>query len=337
MKKKIITSISIVLIAATGFAQKVALHSASGVQHFTGTAPFQAAYTAAASGDTIYLPGGSFAPPANFNKTLIIYGAGHYPDSTTATGKTFIGGAVTLQAGADNFHLEGVEVTGNFILANNNSVNSVTVKRCKMNGTFEVQGNLSTPSSNLSLIENVFLGGISFANAQNVAIFNSIFNGDISGSIGNMFRNNIFLSNSYSSSSYRVTIAGDNNIVENNIFLRTGDWELNGNGNTARNNITVKAAPNWSTNSITSGNYTGVKHDTIFVNQTGYVFNYAHDYHLQDAEDYLGTDGTEVGIYGGAFPWKEGAVPSNPHIQSAIVAPTTNEGKLNVQIKAISQ
>jgi hypothetical protein len=48
------------------------------------------AYTAAANGDTIYLPGGGFAPPGAFDKGIIIYGVGHYPDSTAATNKTVI-------------------------------------------------------------------------------------------------------------------------------------------------------------------------------------------------------------------------------------------------------
>jgi hypothetical protein len=52
----------------------------------------------------------------------------------------------------------------------------------------------------------------------------------------------------------------------------------------------------------------------------------------------LGTDGTQVGIYGGALGYKPGAVPSNPHFSSATVAPTTNkDGKLNVNVKVIAQ
>jgi hypothetical protein len=340
MKKKIIISTVIVLIATMGFAQKVALHSASGVQHFTGTNPFQAAYTAAESGDTIYLPGGSFAPPANFNKTLTIFGTGHYPDSTEVTGKTFINGGVTLVTGADNFYIEGVEITGAFTFDNNHSVNWVTVKRCRINGVLNVNGNLATPSSNLAVIGCV-LNGASLPNAQNAAFFNSIFSGEasnISSSTGNIYKNNIFMQNNYPPTTYATTLnGGGNNLIENNIFLRNRDYEIGGSGNTIKNNIFPKTAPVLGTQPISSGNFTGIELADLFVNQIGNAFSYAHDYHLQEPETYLGTDGTQVGIYGGIFPWKEGAVPSNPHIQSAIVAPTTNEGKLNVQIKAISQ
>ena len=72
---------------------------------------------------------------------------------------------------------------------------------------------------------------------------------------------------------------------------------------------------------------------------TGSVFDYTDDYQLQDPETYLGMDNkTQVGIYGGALGYKQGAVPSNPHFSSATIAPSTDgEGKLKVNIKVIAQ
>ena len=53
---------------------------------------------------------------------------------------------------------------------------------------------------------------------------------------------------------------------------------------------------------------------------------------------YTGTDDSQIGIYGGVYyPYKEGAVPSNPHIQLQNIAPSTTNGLLNVQIKAVAQ
>ena len=47
-----------------------------------------------------------------------------------------------------------------------------------------------------------------------------------------------------------------------------------------------------------------------------------------------GTDGTDIGIYGGVFPWKDGSMPSNPHIISKTIPGTTDaSGNLNVNIK----
>jgi hypothetical protein len=330
MKKRISILFVIVLMAVTGFAQKVALHSASGVRHFTGADAFRNAYTASVSGDTIYLPGGSFTQTENgyIDKTLTIFGAGHYPDSTAVTGKTFINGFITLRTGADNFYIEGVEITGNFTLTANQSVNNVTVRNCKIDGSFNATGT-TNPSMNLCLIGNVFMSNIDIQNVQNALISNNIIIGVISNSTGNLISNNILLSSTTTS----LITVGIHNVVSNNIIVKTS-ISSNGQGNQFLNNLIVAATPNYGTNPITSGNYTGIPQADIFVNQTGFAFNYAHDYHLQNPEIYLGTDGTEVGIYGGIFPYKEGAVPSNPHIQSATIAPTTNEGKLNVKVKA---
>jgi hypothetical protein len=45
-----------------------------------------------------------------------------------------------------------------------------------------------------------------------------------------------------------------------------------------------------------------------------------------------------VGIYGGLFPYKEGAVPLNPHISLKNIAPQTDvNGDLNIQLKVNAQ
>jgi hypothetical protein len=54
--------------------------------------------------------------------------------------------------------------------------------------------------------------------------------------------------------------------------------------------------------------------------------------------NFAGTDGKQVGIYGGSFPYKEGAVPSPPHVRSKVIASSTDgQGKLNVQITTTAQ
>jgi hypothetical protein len=68
------------------------------------------------------------------------------------------------------------------------------------------------------------------------------------------------------------------------------------------------------------------------------VFSYDADYHLKLPANFLGTTGNQVGIYGGLYPAKEGSVPANPHISSKNIGSTVDQqGKLNVQIKAVAQ
>lgn len=332
MKKQAILALIVAIATSvTVHAQTIALHSATGVQIIKGNTALATAYAAAQSGDTLYLSGGTFTPPSVFDKKLMIFGAGHYVDSTLATGKTFINGNLTLTENADLFYLEGVEITGTFAITNNHSVNNVTIKRCKMNGLFTVPGNLSTPSHNLALIENVFANAIYLNNAQSAIVSNCIIQINLAWSYGNVIKNNIML--------FPDAFAihdGTNNQISNNIFI--GGALSNGAGNIYNNNLFVVASPQYGTTPTISGNYTGIAQTAIFVNQTGNAFNYEHNYHLQNPTTYLGTDGTQVGIYGGTFPYKEGAVPTNPHIQVKNIAPKTDaNGNLQIQIQVGAQ
>lgn len=319
-------------------AQTIALHSSNGVQIIKGNLALATAYTTAQNGDTLYLSGGAFTPPAAFDKQLMIFGAGHYDDSTLVTGKTFINGNVTLSENADLFYLEGVEITGNFTFTHNNSINNAVIKRCKINGQFIATGDLSRPSYNLSLIGNVLVQRLNLENIQTSLISNNIMCNTFLLSDGNLITNNIIMGFIWGSS-MDFLFFGNNNTLNNNIILWEGySADVNGSGNVFNNNLYVEPTPNYGPSAISHGNYTGILQSSIFVNQTGTTFNYGHNYHLQAPSTYLGTDNTEVGIYGGTFPYKEGGVPLNPNIQFKNIAPTTDaNGDLQIQIKVKAQ
>lgn len=79
---------------------------------------------------------------------------------------------------------------------------------------------------------------------------------------------------------------------------------------------------------------------SIFVNYSTSNGIYTNNFHLVPGSPFAnaGRDGTDIGIYGGTFPWKEGSVPFNPHFQTFIVGPTTNStGNLPVNIKVAAQ
>ena len=81
-------------------------------------------------------------------------------------------------------------------------------------------------------------------------------------------------------------------------------------------------------------NYHGIDFTTVYVNAG------EEDFHLLgDAKTtYLGDDGKEVGIYGGMLPFKEGAVPSNPHIIQKMISTTSeSNGFLNISFKVGAQ
>ena len=313
---------------------RVALHGSGQVTIFSGTAPFVDAYNAASSGDTIYLPGGGFTAPVEINKSITVFGAGHYPDSNAVTYQTSVGGNITIRTGANNLRLEGIFFTGNISFAGNEKVDNVVIVRCRINGTLAYNGSTppTTPCENHQIIQSVLIGDLTLDNLTGSTISNCILQNAIIRGNNLFITNNVFLRSNYYPGSYVIPafngITGST--ITNNVLLGTSYTSYWQGGCTAclfvNNLLPVAATDNYNT---TAG--------LMCINSNS-VFDYTKDYHLQDPETYVGTDGTQVGIYGGAVGYKPGAVPSNPHFSSAVIAPTTDdEGKLNVNIQVIAQ
>lgn len=333
--KKITFSFVCILLAVVVFGQqKVALHHSGTTVIFGGSNPFNDAYTAAVSSDTIYLPGGNLPYPASIDKSLTIFGAGHYPNATVATNRTVLNGTLTINENADNLHLEGIEITGSLAFSYNHKVDGVIIKRCRIN-VIEYAGNGTTPCLNNNIKENVINAHVDFSNAKSSLFSNNIVGSTINNGVEIGISNNIFLFNSSS----QVFVNVDNSSISNNIvmqnyggmnFIHTA-CELS----TFSNNIFAGVPPVGSNTFVNNHN---VAITGLFVNQTGNTFDYSHDYHLVNPTAYLGLDGSQVGIYGGLFPFKESALPVNPNIVSKIIAPQTNaNGELNIQILVKAQ
>ncbi len=311
-------------------AQKVVmLQKSNGQQQaFYGNQPLIDAYTAAANEDTIYLPGGPFSAP-NIDKRLTIYGAGHYPDSTLATGKTIIANGFSIGPNADSLHLEGIEFNGDISIGSN--ANYLVLKRNNLQSvTF---GGLPA-AANGRIEGNVIRGNLNVVYGLNVMVVNNIFTAVLlSAKNGDVIRNNIFLAPDYALNSCTYAL------FENNIFLSGAPYLFTNWGNdynTFSNNV-FTITPTWSLNT-NNNNYTNVAAAGIFVNQTGNAFSYSHNYHLQNPGTYIGADATQCGLYGGLTGYKEGAVPVNPHIRQKNISATTDaNGKLNVNITVGAQ
>ena len=338
MKTKIFLFAATFFISTVIFAQKVvALHSpVNGVQYFTDDNPLQSAYAAAeVVGDTIYLPGGSMSLPYRFEKSIVIYGAGHYPSATTATYKTILSGNFRLGDDADDFYLEGVEISGSIIFDTNVSVNNVTIKRCKFND-LNSAGNRTNPAENNSFIENVY-HTMYIDNMINSSFFNNIITGSINAARNLIYFNNLFIAASY----YGPIGYANNTMFKNNIFLTDGIGICGGAGtSTWSHNIfcTSTTSPGLGVDPILDTNYFMTRAD-VLINQTGGNFDYTHDYHLTAAALLnLGDDGLQTGVYGGFYPWKDFSIPVNPHISSKTISNVSDaNGMIQVNISVHSQ
>jgi hypothetical protein len=291
-------------------------------------------------GDTIYIPGGSWSITKPINKRLSIIGVGHNPDSTSATFSTTLTGSLTLAAGSSNGTLTGVSLSG-AIFGTNDPVNSYTVSRCRVNSIF-----LTASNNNFTFIENVVISTVgsssNYVNASNCSFFNNIFLAYFIAApyiafINSIFKNNIFLSSATCGTC--VPISCQYSTLENNIFVRTSAF-VNVLNSEASNNMFCDASIPNGTN-VGLNNIFSQGQNSFFINyQFGNPFSYTNDFHLKSncPGKNAGTDGTDIGIYGGLYPWKEGSIPTNPHIQAIKVGPTTDaDGNLKVIIKVKAQ
>ena len=288
---------------------------------FSTPQPFVDAYDASVDGDTIYLPGGPFQPPAGIDKRLTIIGAGHYPDSTTATGVTTISGSINLLSNADRTVLQGLNITGNVIFQHNSRIDSVIIYRCyagsvAFNGDFDLAHNCR----NVLLYQNA-ISTLYINHSSDIRIFNNIINALIGIPSAAWIRNNkigVLSGISYS-------------LIENNMFESLGPGQFN----TFRNSVFPLALP--ADDNTWINNYPSQPYAALFVNSTVW-FSYTDNYHLQNPGSFPGTDALQAGIYGGYYPYKAGAVPANVHIQSKTIPlqPDVN-GQLNIQVKVAAQ
>ncbi|MBL7733296.1 MAG: hypothetical protein JNM88_19165 [Chitinophagaceae bacterium] len=307
---------------------------------------WDSAYNRATDGDNIYLPGGtiSFANLA-VSKRLYIYGSGHHPDSTIATGITTIAGNFSVLKGADQGSVEGLNITSHIYfgsgLSNNNRANiqGYTIKRCRVSNI--VLNNSTNPNtafpdslpSNLAIYESVFSQlYATYGNSHNISLSKNIITSVVQSVRFTSFNNNIFLAGP------GTPIPVINCSFVNNIFCSGSTFNqcsssFYNNLKVGSSNFLTGCAPG---DGSQSGNISVASVSDIFIFYNGSGFLYSDNYHLKPTCPGIngGTDGTDVGIYGTISPVAEGWVPSNPHIYFKQVAPSTNStGQLPVQFK----
>ncbi len=300
------------------------------------------AVTYAQNGDYIYLSGGAFAVSDNYliiNKELHIIGVGHNPDSTIATGMTKINATIYFVSGANNSSLEGLYLNGGNIKSLSHTgiqqdVDNISIKRCHINGSIT----LSWLSTNWVVTENFIDAEVWGAYNTSSYAQGNYFSNNIFGSTvnyfgpNNHFKNNIIL---YPSGSF---VGITSCVFENNICFVNPSGIISC---TFNNNYFINLY-NFPVDCIGINNFGGtVWLYNIFVNYGGNAsLYYNYDYHLISSfpGKNAGTDGTDIGIYGGMFPWKDGSLPPNPHIQQKIIQQSTNaNGSLPVNIKVAAQ
>jgi hypothetical protein len=278
----------------------------------------------AAAGSTIYLSGGGFQikDETKITKKLTIIGIGHKADNDNADGNTVVSGNFFFENGTSNSAVMGLYLSGNVNIADANvAVNNFLLRYCNVNsvqvGNSNCQG-VVINQNYLRNISNCSNSAVSFTNN----VLHSIYRMD-----GGVIKNNVvrhsyeyydsypfnYVSNSQISNNILIdphNIHRGNNCIISNNMLNT-DWGDESYG-------TIKITGDWE--DIFEGPITGV--------------NPVCNYHLKSAQGKnAGTDGTDVGIYGGTG-FSDAALPPGPRIIRKVIADQTDEnGNLRVQIE----
>ena len=186
-----------------GQSGKIALQHNGGLTLYTD---LTLAMAGAVDGDTLYLPGGTVYVSGNawfyINKRLTIIGAGHNPDSTSATYKTVVPVPVYIVTGADNGSLTGIQCDGLSFGSTNSdeNINNYKIERCKIERLYPSIDNVST-SSNIIISENVITMLVFSTYQGNLGFLSVLFEKNIFGPDSYyikdaLFNNNIFYNNS---------------------------------------------------------------------------------------------------------------------------------------------
>ena len=177
------------------------------------------------NGDQIYIPGGVFTIQ-NFeiNKSVMIFGAGHYPDSSIATGETYIMGNVILKTGASAGLITGCYISGDVIVgtgaAGSDSVSNYSIHRCNLNNLYlSPTGTPPTNARNFSISENVIRGTALGANALSLNIAKNILQGSFGYCTAAIFANNDFIGLGNCTTMVKFLSGVSSCTFENNIFL----------------------------------------------------------------------------------------------------------------------
>ncbi len=302
----------------------------------------QTAIDSASSGDTIYIQGSTINyGNVTIKKRLNLFGTGNNPNKSNK----LVSALGSLQfdtvqgiSGASGSKIIGFNLNSIFGYGGSIGTNNILIARNYFNSgsTF-----IKITGMSWTVENNIFSSGlVNLNNSSNTIIRNNIFNGS------NLFNsnqptvvisNNLFLGNSQTTALSTISDC----LISNNIFSGSSPVEVGVTNNIFSNNITYQTS-----STIPFGTNTGsgnlVAQNPKFVNAPTNVFYYYYDFALAPSSPgkNAGTDGKDIGIYGGARPFVDlTGTPSVPQVKSiSILNPVLSlGGGLRVTVKAKKQ
>lgn len=337
--KKALLVLFVTFFATMSFAQQqlATLNHNGNITVYYGQTALLQAHNAAVNGDIITLSPGLFEI-STITKAITIRGAGMFQNSSLGVEPTYLNISTKLNIPSDTNHylvIEGVHFRYSVLF---NHVSNPRFIKCKFSGSF------SKDNSNSSIDGAMFIN----------CILNSFY---CNNSTNTTFINSVILLLDNGPANLMNCIAGiDQNslsqkMIQNSIlYSSSGSAPSLLNGNGCYNSIGINTYSSYSTyfnltNMAGHALYNKNPFNTVFkhFNRTNDILNGYTNYYdgisfeLQDdiASTILGDDSTQVGIYGGAYPFDPNV--RNPQIRRCNVSNrSTADGKLAVDIEVVA-
>ena len=302
----------------------------------------QIAIDNATAGDTIYVyPSSTSYGNITVTKKLYFFGAGYSGSASTsyesALGNVALDTTTSPSSNPSGSCFMGFKI--GYFTANKQNITNITLYGNFLANTIS----LSSNCNNWLIGNNHLISDLNINNSGSIIISNNVI---VSGNINNstapsvVITNNLFFRFGYSTTMSNIT----NATISNNIFLVQSTPNLSSLGNCVfLNNLTWFSSTQFFTlpgsGNSGSGNINntqpvfagGTYDNTNFISTVNY-------YQLASGSPgkSAGTDGTDVGIYGGTNPFVWQTAASIPRITNmTITNPVINQATpINVKVKA---
>lgn len=303
----------------------------------------QMAIDSASAGDSIYVHGSATSyGNVTVKKRLTFFGTGHKPNKSNMLVSevgNFQFDTLAGVSGASGTKISGFKLSAVLGYSGTGGTKSVWVSR---NYFTSGSSKISVKGQGWVIENNIFQPAyVNVGNHANTIVRNNIFNDSYvftSNQPTVVIANNIFTGNSGSSALVSVS----NALIANNIFNGSNPNGSGVDNNTFSNNLTYQTANNTIPAGTNSGSGNFVGQDPLFTNVPASNFNYSYDYSLTAGSPgkNAGTDGSDLGIYGGVMPMVDvTGSPAIPQIKTiTILNPLISVGdSLQVIIKGNKQ
>ena len=351
MKNLIIVCILISQVYSVGFAQVITVSNQSNSPGQYSN--LQAAINAANPGDTLYVQGSTNSyGNITVNKRLTFIGPGFNPQGqfivTANIGSITLDSVVPTSSGTGSNFI-GLNIANITETVYYSQINNILVDRCRISGSLK-----SYISGNNWIIRNCLfiwaghLNVINIGNWSNLVILNNVFSFSPFGpnstfpAIENSYQSSIIINNNiftgYNQGGAFQNIA--NAQFSNNIFY--GKSPTGATSSVFSNNLSFGgSAPILPpTGNIGQNNLVNVDPQFVSIPVNTFTFDYAYDFHLDTT--LLGSDGTDIGIFGGTYPMPSFGgyiITGHPrlpqvyflHLQNNVISLNT---PLNITVKA---